>query len=47
MSDENGAVYWIFVVARSSDRSLSEVSTLQALDAVARRTDAAIVVDGF
>jgi hypothetical protein len=39
MIDGDGAVYWIFVLARSSDGS-------RGLDALATCTDVAIVVDG-
>jgi hypothetical protein len=39
MIDEGGGVYWIFVLARSSDGS-------RGLDALATCTDVAIVVDG-
>jgi hypothetical protein len=39
MIDGGGAVYWIFVLARSSDGS-------RGLDALATCTDVAIVVDG-
>jgi hypothetical protein len=46
MSDGDGAVYWIFVVARSSDASPGEASPPRGLDLLAIRTAAGAVVDG-
>jgi hypothetical protein len=46
MSDENGGVYWTFVVARSSAFSRGRTPRRE-LDVLATDTEAAIVVDGL